>query len=162
MPLRGGGLTPNGEYHFKFPFLWLFEPLPYLNNISWYWHQCFGWVGKVLPMSWQRRALLLSVKGELKSSEKKELKFPVRTQTALLSWSKKDASLIFPYLVKLLTILKNQINGWAPFWDQFLGSDCISSLTPNEVIPQQMFPTYTKKRNYSWESPRKKGERTRS
>ena len=35
-------------------------------------------------MSWQRRALLLSVKGELKSSEKKELKFPVRTQTALL------------------------------------------------------------------------------
>ena len=35
-------------------------------------------------MSWQRRALLLSVKGELKSSEKKELKFPVRTQTALI------------------------------------------------------------------------------
>ena len=35
-------------------------------------------------MSWQRRALLLSVKGELKSSEKKELKSPVRAQTALL------------------------------------------------------------------------------
>ena len=121
---------------------------------------CLGWVGKVLPMSWQRRSLLLSVKGDLKSSEKKELKFPVRTQTALLI--KERCLPDFPYLVKLLTILKNQINGWAPFWDQFLGSDCISSLTPNEVIPQQMFPTYTKKRNYSWESPRKKGERTRS
>ena len=60
-------------------------------------------------MSWQRRALLLSVKGELKSSEKKELKFPVRAQTALLIKERRLPD--FPYLVKLLTILKNKING---------------------------------------------------
>ena len=33
---RGGGPTPNGENHLKFPF-GLFEPLPYIENVCPTW-----------------------------------------------------------------------------------------------------------------------------